>query len=855
MRAVERVGAVARRLTRSHCVGPRATARRIGSVAAGVLIVGAGMQLVPVAADASTATTSVLDAATNAAWNGETVGASAYDTMNLTGDGTAIPTGTVTYSFFHNGTCSAQAASSNPQTVSPTGTVPASAATGPLGAGSYSFQASYPGDASNAPVTSSCEPFTVAAITNATLNVVVDANGVGWTGSEPLGSVATGAASFSGSSTAIPPSGSVTYSFFNNGACTAPAVAPTGSVTVGAGGTVPASGATAALGGGTYSLRASYPGDSNYGAMTSGCQSYSVAASNGVSVPTIVSDAATNQSWTGLEVTGANAYDTASITGVSGFTPVGTVTYSLFANGTCQGAPTSQSPEPVTLGAVPNGPVSPSLGAGSYSYQASYSGDTNYQPTTGLCEPFQVQKRTPTIATTVNDAGTHAPWSASEVTGASAYDTGTVLGATAAGLTPGGTATYSFFGTGLCQGNPSVLPAVGVTAGALGPSQTVGPLNRGSYSFQVSYGGDGNYLPTLSTCEPFNVGVATPSSPRIANVPSTATEFGTFVASVSTNGDGPTSVISSTPSVCTVGSDGRTVSFVLYGTCSLTALVNTGSNFGAAAGSPQLLVVIAAPRGYWLVGSDGGIFSFGVAQFHGSMGGIPLQRPVVGITPTSGKNGYWLVASDGGVFSFGDSTYYGSLPGLGLHPAGSGVAHSLNAPVVGIVPSSSQHGYFMVASDGGVFAFGDAQFEGSCPGIGGCVGSAVAVLPDHSGHGYWLVTNTGAVYAFGDAGYYGASAPFGVAAVDAIATSDGHGYWILYANGAVISFGDASSLGSPVGYVNVYNPATSIFPTADGHGYWVASTRGDVFSYGNAPFLGGMAATNLNGAIIAAYGF
>jgi len=30
--------------------------------------------------------------------------------------------------------------------------------------------------------------------------------------------------------------------------------------------------------------------------------------------------------------------------------------------------------------------------------------------------------------------------------------------------------------------------------------------------------------------------------------------------------------------------------------------------------------------------ADGGIFSFGDAQFYGSMGGIPLNKPVVGIT-------------------------------------------------------------------------------------------------------------------------------------------------------------------------------------------------------------------------------
>ena len=110
--------------------------------------------------------------------------------------------------------------------------------------------------------------------------------------------------------------------------------------------------------------------------------------------------------------------------------------------------------------------------------------------------------------------------------------------------------------------------------------------------------------------------------------------------------------------------------------------------------------------------------------FYGSMGGTVLQRPVVGIVPTKDDGGYWLDASDGGVFSFGDTSFYGSIPGLGLHPAGSGLPNSLNAPIVGMVPSNDDGGYFMVASDGGVFAFGDAKFEGSCPGIGGCSGAS-----------------------------------------------------------------------------------------------------------------------------------
>ncbi|HEY6471539.1 MAG TPA: Ig domain-containing protein [Acidimicrobiales bacterium] len=260
-------------------------------------------------------------------------------------------------------------------------------------------------------------------------------------------------------------------------------------------------------------------------------------------------------------------------------------------------------------------------------------------------------------------------------------------------------------------------------------------------------------------------------------------------------------------------------------------------------------------HGYWLVGSDGGIFSFGSAQFYGSTGSLRLQRPVVGIVPTRDRGGYWLDASDGGVFSFGDTQFYGSIPGLGLHPAGSGLPNSLNAPIVGMVPSRDQGGYFMVASDGGVFAFGDAHFAGSCPGMGGCSGAAVAVMPDASGNGYWLITQTGSVYTFGDAPYLGAPGPQSSPITSAVATPDGKGYWILDGGGQVFPYGDAANLGSvAAGATGGLNPATAIFTTSDGNGYWVVDAVGKVFTFGDAPNDGDMSGTQLNGPIIAASG-
>ena len=217
--------------------------------------------------------------------------------------------------------------------------------------------------------------------------------------------------------------------------------------------------------------------------------------------------------------------------------------------------------------------------------------------------------------------------------------------------------------------------------------------------------------------------------------------------------------------------------------------------------------------------------------------------------------GVGLFALFGRIFAFGDAGFFGSIPGAGLHPAGSGLPNSLNAPIVGMVPSSDGGGYFMVASDGGVFAFGDAKFAGSCPGIGGCNGAAVAVMPDATGNGYWVVTSSGSVYPFGDAVNYGAPGSQAGGITSAVATPDGGGYWILGSDGQVFNFGNAAGMGSPPsGSAGGLDPANAIFATSDGGGYWVATALGHVSAFGDAPDDGDMSGTHLNGPIVAASG-
>ncbi len=91
-----------------------------------------------------------------------------------------------------------------------------------------------------------------------------------------------------------------------------------------------------------------------------------------------------------------------------------------------------------------------------------------------------------------------------------------------------------------------------------------------------------------------------------------------------------------------------------------------------------------SPRqGYWEVGADGGVFSFGNATFYGSAVGTKLKSPVVGMAATPDGHGYWLVAADGGVFSFGDAQYYGSMAGRHLNRSVVGMAVTAMAAATG----------------------------------------------------------------------------------------------------------------------------------------------------------------------------
>ncbi len=264
----------------------------------------------------------------------------------------------------------------------------------------------------------------------------------------------------------------------------------------------------------------------------------------------------------------------------------------------------------------------------------------------------------------------------------------------------------------------------------------------------------------------------------------------------------------------------------------------------AAAGAVCLLASILIPSGtnasadtpvahtatvsaYWLVASDGGIFSFGGAPFYGSTGNIHLNQPIVGMAGSANSGGYWLVASDGGIFAFGNAPFLGS----------TGNIH-LNRPVVGMAAAPNNAGYWLVASDGGIFSFGNAPFFGSMgnqhlnrPIVG------MAATPD--GGGYWLVASDGGIFSFGDAHFYGSTGNISLnkPIVGMTATQDGGGYWFTASDGGVFAFGDAKFYGS-LGSVPQSRPIVAITGSADSGGYWFANNNGAVTAYGDATYWG-----------------
>ncbi|HLO30005.1 MAG TPA: Ig-like domain repeat protein, partial [Anaerolineales bacterium] len=441
---------------------------------------------------ANTTTSTEIHDGTHAVVTSVALGTTVHDSATVSGSGFGTPTGSVTFTFYTAGDqCTGASVAAGTVTLDGSGVAHPSSSEGPLAAGSYSFQATYSGDGNYNGSTSPCEPLTVGKANTSTSTEIHDATHAAVT-SVALGTTVHDSATVSGTGFGTP-TGSVTFTFYTAGdQCTGSSVAA-GTVALASGVAHPSSD-EGPLAAGSYSFQATYSGDGNYNGSTSPCEPLTVGKANTSTVTTIHD--ATHNAVTSVAL-GTTVHDSATVNG-SGFgTPTGSVTFTFFTTSDqCTGD--SVAAGSITLDASgiahPSDPFGP-LAAGSYSFQATYSGDNNYNASTSDCEPLTVNKAQLTITTTVHDGDHNDITNQSVPLGTSAHDNASVTGAVAGFPIPA--ISFTFNSNPIANGSTE--------AGFEATSVSTSPLGAGSYNFNASVGSNANYIGDTSDDEPFTV--------------------------------------------------------------------------------------------------------------------------------------------------------------------------------------------------------------------------------------------------------------------------------------------------------------------------------------------------------------
>jgi hypothetical protein len=234
----------------------------------------------------------------------------------------------------------------------------------------------------------------------------------------------------------------------------------------------------------------------------------------------------------------------------------------------------------------------------------------------------------------------------------------------------------------------------------------------------------------------------------------------------------------------------------------------------------------ATGKGYGVLTIFGKLFAYGDFPADGDASGLQLDAPMVALA-TCPTGGYFMAASDGGIFDYGGAQFYGSTGG-----------QTLNAKIVGMAATRSGKGYWLVAADGGIFAYGDALFFGSMGGQH-LNKPVVGMTPTPTGKGYWLVASDGGIFAYGDALFFGSTGGqhLNKPVVGMAATATGKGYWLVASDGGIFAYGDAVFDGS-AGSLQLNQPVVGMASFGDDAGYWVVAADGGIFTYGAAQFYG-----------------
>jgi hypothetical protein len=272
--------------------------------------------------------------------------------------------------------------------------------------------------------------------------------------------------------------GTVTYSAYA-GANTCTGTDLLNSTVTVTNGTVPDSGAFTPTAAGTYSFQAVYSGDANNNGASSVCSTEQLLVKASPSITTTLSA-------TSVDV-GSTVHDSAALSGVTSDAG-GTVTYTVYTNNTCTAGARDAGTVTVTNGLVPDSNALAFNTAGTFYWQAIYSGDTNNNPATSVCtdETLVVNKLQPGASTAENLIPN---------------DDFTLSGAFG---TPGGTITFNLYAPSdaTCSGAPALTQTVNVNGnGTYSTTNTTFIAStEGTWRWESTYSGDGNNLPVTSSC-------------------------------------------------------------------------------------------------------------------------------------------------------------------------------------------------------------------------------------------------------------------------------------------------------------------------------------------------------------------
>jgi hypothetical protein len=386
--------------------------------------------------------------------------------------------------------------------------------------------AHYGGDTNNQPADSTCEPLTISKASPTITTQASPQTGTVGVNIPSLSDTAT----FNGTVSGFAPTGSVTFTLYSDAACKTAVSGVSGSgaiSTTGGVSTATYSTSWTPPAAGTYYWIASYAGDVNNSPFTTTCGASTEQISVGKASPTITTQASPTTGTSGVSLL---VSDTATFGNTTTVAPTGTVSFTLFSDAACTTAVSgvSGSGGISTTGGVSTATYSTTWtppGAGTYTWIASYGGDSNNNGFTTKCtdpnEQIVVGKASPNITTQANPTG------ATSGTSLTVGDTATFGNTTT--VTPTGSVTFTLYSGATCgtavtgvSGSGTISTTGGVSTASYSTTWT--PPGAGTYTWIASYAGDSNNNAFTTKCtDPNEQIVVAKASPSITTQASPTT--------------------------------------------------------------------------------------------------------------------------------------------------------------------------------------------------------------------------------------------------------------------------------------------------------------------------------------------